>query len=83
MNRDQILSVVETAIANRPPSGSGKWFLCFKDGEIKARPTCLIPMPEAIFHTFTEYQAETGFNSQVWGKINTEIFVFLRQKGLI
>jgi len=75
MNPDQVLPLIEHAIAVRQRSLTDCWHLTFQDGKFLCIPTGDVPPPFPLLHTFNDDDARHGFTALTWTNIKHRVAV--------
>lgn len=82
MKRTEIPEAIERAIADRPNSMRGKWYITWQKGALCCVPYGGYPAPEKIFAVITREQARDGLRANEWTKLIGKIAFYLEEIGI-
>lgn len=74
MNCETLLTDAETAIKNRTPSKTGKYYLTIIEGKIVCLPVIPKQPPKNVIRKLSNEDAEKGFTSRTWYEIGNRLF---------
>lgn len=83
MKRTEILQRTVNAIQHRDRSHTGRFWLCYLNGELKCVPAGKGPPPEIAFTCFNNCTLDTGLTSKQWNCLEGLIYKTLHQKGYV
>ena len=83
MRRCDLVPAVVRAIKDRKPLASARYWLCWKDGEIVCMGSDIKRIPEIRFAVLTPRDCIDGLPAMMWQAIESNVAIFLRQKGIV
>lgn len=79
MNPKQLLEEIAPAIKHRCISTSERWHIIYYYGRVVCVPSYENVPPEIVIGEFTEYQVQTGFTTEQWTDIKTNVIKLYKE----
>jgi len=77
MNPEQALNQIEKVIAEREPSKTGRYYICFALGGLDCVPTDIKPKPWPILAQVNESNLQGGLSVAMWNHIQKRLALLL------